>query len=279
VRAVVLGSGAGGGVPQWNCACAGCAAARAGTIPSRTQDSICVSADGERWVLINASPDIRIQLERTPELHPPAPRGSPVRAIILTNADVDHVLGLFVLREAEPIVVWSTRAVREAIEANALVKSLRRREGQLTWRDLVIDEDFEIAGLHVRAFAAPGKPPIYAPQDRRSPEDNVGLVFGDSLAYVTGAGGPGPYLDRIDTDRVLFDGTFWSSDELGLGLPRAEDMAHWPIGGDAGSLRALAGRRVIYTHINNTNPILLDSPERRQVEAAGFAIAYDGMTL
>jgi pyrroloquinoline quinone biosynthesis protein B len=289
VRAVVLGSGAGGGVPQWNCACAGCVAARSGLIPSRTQDSVCTSADGERWVLLNASPDVRVQLERTRELHPTSKRGTPIRAIILTNADVDHVLGLFVLRESEPIVVWCTRTVRAAIEANVLVKSLQRTETQLTWREIPEDKEFDIEGLTVRAFPVPGKPPIYLSQLARSPDENIGLKLhakGRALAYVSGAGGPGQYLERVRAaDKVLFDGTFWSSDELvqgGLGYARAEEMAHWPIGGEQGSLQALSPLRgrLVYTHINNTNPILLPSSvERSAVESAGFDIAYDGMTL
>lgn len=289
MRAVVLGSGAGGGVPQWNCACAGCAAARSGLIPSRTQDSVCASADGKRWVLLNASPDVRVQLERTRELHPTAKRGTPIRAIVLTNADVDHVLGLFVMRESEPLTIWCTRTVRKAIEANVLVKSLQRTDTQLTWRDLPLDAEIDIEGIAVRAFAVPGKPPIYLSQTDRSPDECVGLKLnanGRALAYVSGAGGPGPYLERVRAaDKVLFDGTFWSDDELvrdNLGHGRAEDMAHWPIGGEQGSLRAMAALRgrLVYTHVNNTNPILLpDSNERRFVEQAGFEIAYDGMVL
>lgn len=289
MRVVVLGSGAGGGVPQWNCACAGCVAARSGVIPSRTQDSVCVSSDGERWVLVNASPDVRIQLERTRELHPRSGRGTPLRAIVLTNADVDHVLGLFVMRESEPLVVWSTRTVRKAIEANVLVRSLERTDSQLTWRELPLDEEVDIEGLQVRAFAVPGKPPIYLSQTTRSQDENVGLKLnaqGRAFAYVSGAGGPGQYLERVRAaDRVLFDGTFWSSDELvrgGYGQARAEEMAHWPVGGEQGSLRALGALRgrLIYTHVNNTNPMLLpQSPERRAIESAGFEIAYDGMTF
>lgn len=258
-------------------------------IPSRTQDSLCVSADGKRWVLLNASPDVRVQLERTRELHPAAKRGTPIRAIVLTNADVDHVLGLFVMRESEPVTIYCTRSVRKAIEANVLVKSLQRTDTQLTWRDLPLDAEIDIEGLAVRAFAVPGKPAIYLSQLERSADECIGLKLdanGRALAYVSGAGAPGQYLERVRAaDKVLFDGTFWSDDELvrsGLGQGRAKDMAHWPIGGEQGSLRAMAALRgrLVYTHINNTNPILLPgSAERRAVESAGFEIAYDGMVL
>jgi pyrroloquinoline quinone biosynthesis protein B len=249
---------------------------------------VLVTADGSRFVLINASPDVRLQMERTRELHPRSARGTPVRAIVLTNADVDHVLGLLSLRESEPLVVWATPRVRAAVEANALVRVLMRTEAQLTWRALTLDMDHDVEGLAVRAFACPGKPPAYLPQEPRLPEDNVGLLVaagGRSMAYVTAAAGPGGYLETIaQCDRVLFDGTFWSDDELirgGLGRGRAGDMAHWPIGGEQGSLKGLQvfRGRLAYTHVNNTNPILLESSERRAVESAGFAVAYDGMTF
>jgi pyrroloquinoline quinone biosynthesis protein B len=199
------------------------------------------------------------------------------------------VLGLFVLRESQPLVIWCTRTVREAIEGNVLLRSLKRTESQLAWRDIPMDDEFDVEGLSVRAFATPGKPPIYLSQSMRSPDENIGLKLharGRALAYVSGAGGPGQYLERVRAaDKVLFDGTFWSSDELirgGFGTSRAEDMAHWPIGGEHGSLQALSALRgrLVYTHINNTNPILLPgSKERQAVDAAGFEIAHDGMTF
>ena len=177
-----------------------------------------MSSDGNRWVLLNASPDERLQMQRTPQLHPQSRRGSPVRAIVLTNADVDHILGLFVMRESEPLVIWTTHPVREAIEANALVQSLMRSKSQLTWKDIPIESEFDVEGLRICAFPTPGKPPTYRSQIERSPGDNVGLTLAASgrlLAYVSGSAGPGPYIERIGSaDRILFDGTFWSSDEL-----------------------------------------------------------------
>src|SRR6266496_4203884 len=144
MRAKILGSGAGGGVPQWNCGCANCRAVRAGApnIRARTQDSVAVSGAPGRWVLCIASPDIRQQIEAFPELHPQAARHSPLSAIVLTNGDLDHVLGLFTLRESYPLVIYSTDAVRNGLEGhNLLMRTLRRFEGQLTWRPLVLDRE------------------------------------------------------------------------------------------------------------------------------------------
>jgi pyrroloquinoline quinone biosynthesis protein B len=292
----VLGSAAGGGFPQWNCGCANCRDVRAGDaqLRARTQDSIAVSADGHAWIVLNASPEIRAQIESFAPLHPRAPRDTPIAALVLTNGDLDHTLGLFSLRESHPITVVSTAAVRGGIlEANVMVRTLQRFDGQLTWNALALDSPLAVAGVIVELFTVSGKRPVHLERvGDASPEDNVGVLATDGagkrVAYLPGAAS----LDRASrakiegADLVLFDGTFWTADELTkprLMNKRAEDMAHWPIGGEDGSLSALASLRAgrkVYTHINNTNPILReDSSERRAVEAAGIEVAYDGLTI
>jgi pyrroloquinoline quinone biosynthesis protein B len=300
----VLGAAAGGGFPQWNCGCGNCRGVREGTIKAtpRTQDSIAVSADGERWFLLNASPEIRYQIEGFAPLHPRAPRHSPIQAIVLGNGDLDHCLGIFSLREAYPIVIYATDRVRRGlIESNVFYRTLERFPGQVTWRALkpgreeeLIGRDGESSGLWVEPVPAPGKLPVHLEGSRLpDPEDNVGLrirerATGRVLAYFSAIGRlSAPVQDALEgADCVFFDGTFWSSDELsgpGLMAKTAEDLAHQPIGGAGGSLQALAAMkagRKIYIHINNTNPILReDSAERRAVEAAHCEVAYDGMEV
>jgi pyrroloquinoline quinone biosynthesis protein B len=301
----VLGSGAGGGVPQWNCGCPNCQAARRGesgvaTVRPRTQDSIAASASPGAWVLCNASPDIRRQIEDFPELHPKAARHSPIAAIVLTNGDLDHVVGLFTLRESYPLVIHATEAVwKGLVDHNVMMRTLQRFEGQVTWRPLVlgvespiVDAGGKATGLFVTAHPVKGKIPVHldgvAPN---SPEQNVGVWLRDTsratVAYVSAAADLGDVVQHVDgVAALLLDGTFWSSDELsrpGLSKSRAEDMAHLPVGDPGGSLEwtaKLRAQRRIYTHLNNTNPMLVeDSAERRAVEAAGWEIAWDGMDL
>ncbi len=302
MRIRILGSGAGGGVPQWNCGCANCRAVRAGSpaIRTRTQDSIAVSAERGGWVLCNASPDIRQQIESFAELHPQESRHSPIAAIVLTNGDLDHVLGLFSLRESYPLVIYCTEAVwRGLVDHNALMRTLRRFEGQVSWRPLVPGVETSVAdlrnqptGLFVTARAVKGKIPVHLEGVvDNSPDQNVGLWLreaqGRSAAYVSAVASLDDVIPHGKAlDALLLDGTFWSSDELsrpGLSKSKAEDMAHLPIGDPGGTLAQsahLTARRRIYTHINNTNPILVEgSPERQAVEAAGWQIAWDGMDL
>jgi pyrroloquinoline quinone biosynthesis protein B len=304
VRIRVLGSAAGGGFPQWNCGCSNCRGVREGdgrSIP-RTQESVAVSADGAGWFLLNCSPEIRFQIESFVGLHPTGPRHSPVEAIVLTNGDLDHTLGLLSLRESHPLVVYATERVRAGFtEGNVLYRTLERFPGQVTWRTLEPGREMPLAGrdgqparLVVEAVAVPGKQPIHLEHHGSGdPRDNIGLkirdaVTGRRLAYFPAAGALTPNVRAAlgEADCVFFDGTFWSSDELparGLGAKRAEDMAHLPVGGAGGSLRTLrglsAGRRV-FIHINNTNPLLCDdSTERKEAEAAGWEIAFDGMEV
>jgi pyrroloquinoline quinone biosynthesis protein B len=254
-----------------------------------------VTSDGDSFHLINASPDILRQIADTPELHPRGPRHSPIRSILLTNGDLDHVLGLFSLRESWPLVLYATPAVRRGLEdRNVMFRTLHRFPEQATWRDLELGQEVTIApGLTVEARPARGKLPVHLMGlAEPSPEDNVALLIrdartGKAAAYVgatSSAHGLEQELQGIDC--VFFDGTFWSSDELvtqGLSSARAEDMAHLPIGGPAGSLAQLsriAAPHRIFTHINNTNPVLVEgSPENLAVQQAGWIVAYDGMEV
>jgi pyrroloquinoline quinone biosynthesis protein B len=277
---------------------------RRGTIAARarTQESVAVSSNGEDWFLLNASPEVRAQIESFPPLQPRAPRHTPIAGILLTNGDLDHCLGLLSLRESQPLSVYATETVRRGfMEGNVLYGTLERFGGQVTWHRLQSGESLELgssshrpSGLIVETIAVPGQPPLHlrsrlAP----NPEDNVGfklrdLRTGGTLAYFSGVAAPTRALyDALDgASCALLDGTFWSSDELialGLGERRAEDMAHWPIGGAQGSLQALGGARCarkIYIHINNTNPVLReDSAERATLYAAGWEVAQDGLEL
>jgi pyrroloquinoline quinone biosynthesis protein B len=299
----ILGSAAGGGFPQWNCACSNCRGVREGLIKGtpRTQESVCLSADDGNWFLINASPDIRSQIESFDRLHPSKLRHSPIQAIFLTNGDLDHCLGLLSLRENQPIVVYATDTVRRGFtEGNVLYRTLQRFPGQITWRTLklgveetVLRADGSPSALTVKAVAVPGKLPVHLEDLTTIDEEvNVGLRFrettnGRALAYLSTVGRiTSAVHDVLDgTDGVLFDGTFWSSSELsahGFLEKSAEDLAHWPVGGTKGSLSALktAASRRVFIHINNTNPMLRDdSPERKIVEAAGWEVAFDGMEI
>src|SRR5262245_32082535 len=304
MRIRVLGAAAGGGFPQWNCGCPNCRDVRSGTLAAKslTQECVAVSADGERWFLLNASPEIRAQIEACPALHPRGPRHSPIAGILLSNGDLDHCLGLLSLRESHPLVVYATEAVRRGFtEGNVLYRTLQRFPEQVTWRLLKAGRAEELlgpghrpTGLSVEAIPVLGKPPVHleglTPSD---PEESVGFrireaASGRVLAYFSSAGAlPASVRHALqDADCVFFDGTFWASDELpalGLGTKRAEAMAHLPVGGREGSLALLDGLRAprrLYIHINNTNPLLReDSDERAAVIAAGWEMAEDGMEI
>lgn len=299
----VLGSAAGGGFPQWNCACLNCQGVRSGTIraQARTQESVAVGNDLGDWFVLNASPEIRHHIESFDCLHPQSARGTPIQGILLTNGDLDHCLGLLSLRESEPIRVYATGSVWRGFTGdNVLFRTLDRFAGQVSYVPLELDRqrpligrDGRDSGLVVQAIAVPGKLPIHLAGHHPSPEDNVALRVteassGKCLAYIPAAANLDRDVERAveRADTVFFDGTFWSSDELiqqGLGDKRAEDMAHWPVGGSHGSLRWLGGLssvQRVFIHINNTNPMLReDSPEHRAVVDAGVSIAHDGMQL
>jgi pyrroloquinoline quinone biosynthesis protein B len=300
MRAIVIGSAAGGGFPQWNCGCPNCVGVRAGSdgLIGRTQDSLAVTSNGERFALVNASPDILAQIKATPALWPRAPRHTAIGAVVLTNGDMDHVLGLFSLRESQPFALYATPPVWSGLEASVLVRTLKRFEGQVVFRPLEIGREIELAdaageplGIRVKPFAAPGKLPVHLMgHAAESAEDNVGLSLRDSgapdapaIAYAAACASLRG-VDLSNHGAVLFDGTFYREDELvrlGLSKAVAKDMAHMPISGESGSVAQLAAlkARKIFTHINNTNPILARSEERRAVEAAGWEVAFDGMEI
>ena len=301
----VLGSAAGGGFPQWNCGCPNCRGVRDGTLraTARSQESVAVGTEGaSSYIVLNCSPEIRAQIESFPGLHPRGPRHSPIAAILLTNGDLDHCLGLLSLRESHPLVVYATEPVQRGFTRdNVLYRTLERFPGQMTWRLLkpgreeeIVGVDGKPTGLTAEAVIVPGKAPVHLEQSRPAdPEDSVGFLIRESgsgrrLAYFSGVGAVTADVRQAlaGADAVFFDGTFWSADELpalGLGTKRAEDMAHVPIGGPTGSLAQLAGLRAgrrIYIHLNNTNPLLRDdSPERQAVGAAGWEVAWDGMEV
>ncbi|GJD65242.1 pyrroloquinoline quinone biosynthesis protein PqqB [Methylobacterium frigidaeris] len=297
MHAIVLGSGAGGGVPQWNCRCPICAMARAGDrrVLPRTQSSLAVSADGDHWLLVNASPDIRQQLFDTPTLHPrEALRHSPIRAVLLTNGDVDHVAGLLTLREGQPFRLHATRGILDSIAENRVFDVMA--SGVVERVEIALNQTFSpVPGLTVTLFPVPGKVPLWledgTPEIGAETESTVGAMIeagGKRLAYVPGCARVTERLkERISgVDALLFDGTVLADDDMiraGVGTKTGWRMGHVPMTGEGGSVAALAevplGRRV-FVHINNTNPVLVEgSEERRGIEAAGWVVAHDGLAL
>jgi pyrroloquinoline quinone biosynthesis protein B len=292
--AVVLGSAAGGGFPQWNCCCPVCRLAWAGDprVKPRTQASIAVSADGERWLLINASPDLRAQISATPVLHPKADRrDSPIAAVILTGAEIDQTTGLLTLRERQPFRLLATATTHGFVADNPMFSAL---PPQLVPRlTIAPGERFTpLPGIEAELFSVPGKVPLYLEGDRSKNEAdvNVGVELRAGtarLVYVPGAAAvPAPVQDRLArADIVLFDGTLYRDDEMiltGTGEKTGRRMGHMPIDGPDGTLVTLAGLsgRRLFIHINNTNPILIEgSPERAHVTAAGWEVAEDGMEI
>jgi pyrroloquinoline quinone biosynthesis protein B len=279
IRIHILGCAAGGGLPQWNCTCANCIAARSGKIAPQTQSSIAISGDAEsfqRWFLINASPDLTWQIESTPQLKPrrDSPRNTPIAGVLLTNADIDHALGLLLLRQQEtPLVVYAAEEMRRAL---AWIDRVLSRFCGIEWRKISADFQSLSGGLAFRAIELPG---------------SVAFQFRDDTSGATALFAPnvGELTEELRnavhaSGVVLFDGTFWTDGELGVvrpGARTAREMNHLPISdGSLDLLRQSPARRKIYTHINNTNPILMPGTrERAQVEQAGIEIARDGLEI
>ena len=298
MRIIILGSAAGGGVPQWNCGCANCAEARQSG-GGRTQSSVALSADGERWVLLNASPDVRTQLAAHRALWPRGARGTPVSAVMLTDGEIDHTLGLLLLRESVArFPVYAPAGVTALLEDDWPIYRVLSAYAGVEPRTLEEDRAITLTdvtgaplGLCCSAWAVARRPPRYARATPRGGTFDVGLRVTDErtggvLAYVPTAGVVDDAVRRLarGADLLFFDGTFWSDTELagaGVDAPAARDMGHLPIGGWDGSLQLLprlGAKRVVLVHINNTNPILCrSSAERAQVEAAGVAVGEDAM--
>jgi pyrroloquinoline quinone biosynthesis protein B len=292
LTAIVLGSAAGGGFPQWNCRCSVCRLAWAGDprVRARTQASLAVSGNGDDWILINASPDLPQQLRQSRALHPRAgTRGSPIKAVVLTGAEIDQVTGLLSLREREPFALCATAATLAAVAGNSMFAAL----DQVTRRAVVPGEDIALpGGVSAQLFVVPGKVPLYLegenPDTAMESAANVGVEIaagGARIVFVPGAAAVTAAMrERIArADVVFFDGTVFRDDELiasGTGTKTGRRMGHMPIeGGSLAALDGVAARR-IYLHINNTNPILVDgSPERLAVERAGWGVAEDGMEI
>jgi len=295
---MLIGSAAGGGFPQWNCWCPTCRAARenAHLARPRLQSSLAVSADGHAWFLCNASPDVREQLPMLPSRPTDGLRHTPVEGIILTDAELDHTLGIALLREGRRLRVWATAAVTRTLECDSRILPVTRAFAHVDVMELSLDtptplrdRDDAPSGLVVEAFPVPGDPPRFASADL--PGHTIGLVIRDAATGGTCVFLPGcgaldhSLLDRLaGADLVFFDGTCWSDDELirlGISERTATEMGHLSISGADGSLAQLArlrARHKVYTHLNNTNPILLErSPERRAVEEVGLTVGMDGM--
>ncbi len=302
--AVVLGAAAGGGFPQWNSHAPACRRARRGDPLARslTQASLAVSLDGDGWVLLNASPDLRQQIGENPCLHPSEGlRSSPILGVALTGGDVDAVAGLLTLRERQPFTVYGTRRIQDVLDANPIFEVLAR--DLVVRRAVPLDEPVTVAEtadgtrrMTLEFFAVPGKVPLYLEQPGAAPpivegEETVGIAVANGrrrLFFVPGCAAMTDALARrlAGADLVFFDGTLWTDDEMiraGLGTKTGARMGHMSVAGPAGTIaafRSLDVGRKILIHINNSNPILLaDSPERAIVEAAGWDVAYDGMEV
>lgn len=287
MRVRVLGAAAGGGFPQWNCSCTQCQAARTGSraCRPRTQSSIAVSPEGRRWFLLNASPDLRAQVESCPALHPRGLRDSPVQAVLLTDAELDHTLGLLLLREAGRVEVHATPAVHETLcTGTGLLRTLGSYT-QVAWRPVAPGTDVSLAeGVSYRAFSVPTTKGV---TDGVVGYRITNAHTGRALVYLPGVEALTPPL-RAELEGcscLLVDGTCWQDDELirlGVAGRTSREMGHVPIAGAGGSLERLSSlsARRVYVHVNNTNPVLLeDSPERRIVEEHGFEVAEDGQEL
>ncbi|WP_424933744.1 pyrroloquinoline quinone biosynthesis protein PqqB [Amaricoccus macauensis] len=293
-RARVLGAAAGGGLPQWNCGCENCGLARSGAIPSLTQSSLAVSADGETWAVLNASPDIREQIAANACLHPTGPRKSPIRSVLLTNGDIDHVAGLLSLREQQPFTLFATGEIHGVLSANPIFDALSAEK--VSRQSIEVGTPFDLLeGMEATLFPVPGKVPLYMEaaevQTDLEGEQTVGveLVCGpERIFYIPGCALVTERLaDRIrGADLLFFDGTLWTDDEMqrtGVGTKTGRRMGHISMSGPEGSIAAMAEMgiaRKIFVHMNNTNPVLRPvSPERAEAEAAGWRIAQDGMEI
>ena len=296
MRVLVLGSGAGGGVPQWNCRCAVCDIAWADPtkVKPRTETSVAVTADDKAYVLFDAAPELRQQILAAPALHPRhAGRHSPIAAVFLSSSEVDHVSGLLCLREGHAFTLYGTGTTLDNIAASPIFDVLRQEKVARTV--LKLEQPVAVAGLTVSAFAVPGKVPLY----RETADVVVGETTGDVVgfevsdgqsrfAYVPGIAHIPPLLQErlAAADLLMLDGTTFEDDELiraGLSGKTAARMGHMAMNGTSGSLNAFAHgapAQKVYIHLNNTNPVLIeDSIERNAVINGGWTVAHDGLEI
>jgi len=308
LHVLVLGAAAGGGFPQWNCNDDANRRARADdpSVRPRTQSSIAVSADGKRWVILNASPDLRQQINDNKALHPAAGdplRASPIAAVVVTNADVDHVTGLLNLRESQPLALYGHERVLDVLGQNSIFNVLN--PAYVDRRPLPLDTPLEMTckdgvslGITVTSFVVPGKIALWlenlnAPGFGSQAGDTIGLRItgadgSDSIFYIPGCASMPPELkERVKgAALVFFDGTLWRDDEMitaGVGVKTGQRMGHMSVSGPDGVMAAFEGlgvRRKVLIHLNNTNPLLIDSsPELAEAGRAGWEVAYDGMEI
>ena len=307
MQIIVVGSAAGGGFPQWNCRTEYCRLARDGSslTQSRTQSSLAVASEGKDWVLLNCSPDLRQQVNQTPLLHPRnGLRGSPIKAVVLTNGDIDHIAGLLTMRESEPFCIYASDRVERILETNTVFNVLN--PDFVKRNTFALEHPFELhapqgqsLGLEIEPFAVPGKVALFMEDASQGAdfgthaEDTVGLRVKDlhnntSFYYIPGCAAVAAEIRRrLDgADLVFFDGTLFHDDEMvtmGVGHKTGKRMGHISMHGAHGSLEAFRSidvKRKIYIHINNTNPVLLNNSRARQiVESAGWEVAVDGMVV
>lgn len=296
LRALILGTAAGGGLPQWNCGCRNCVLARelGSGINPQTQSSLAVSADGEHWAILNTSPDIRQQMTAHEALHPKFVRHTPISSVLLTNGDIDHIAGLLILREKQGFTVFLTAAIMEVIEQNPIFNALDR--DHVTFTTIALNEPFELAPrLQAELFSVPGKVPLFMEGEtvdtKLEGDQTVGVRLtagGKTAFYIPGCAAMTPALEaRLKgAEIVFFDGTVFENEEListKTGQKTGARMGHMAMSGEDGSIAAFEKLNVahsIFVHINNTNPVWdKDSPERATVEAAGWVVGHDGMEV
>ncbi len=310
MRIQILGSAAGGGFPQWNCGCENCVAVRKNASKNarenkfsgkaRTQAQLALSADGSTWFLAGASPDLAFQIESSPQLHPRALRDSPVAGVVLGSCDLDHVVGLLLLRELQPLRVYAAPSILRILrEENSMFGMLNRVEPQVVWTPMnsgapfpLLSVDGKDSGLQCEVHYLSGRYPKYVKTETKvlaRDEATAALFFvsssGKRVAYVPAVGSlSDALLEKIQhADLLLFDGTFWSDDELrrvqGSG-ETAHQMGHIPVEESLRTLNNIIVGRKMFVHLNNTNPILNEaSPEHRAVRQAGWEVAEDNWQL
>lgn len=299
----VLGTAAGGGVPQWNCACSGCSGARAHPERHRRHASLAVQADEGRWYLVNATPDIGDQIEAHLVLHPgPGPRQTPIAGVVLTDAELDHTLGIARLREAEGLEILATAPVRQALKDRLRLGEVLAPYTALSWRELVCHNAQPLGGgdargpsgggVRISAVPVSAKRPRYAAD---APEDDAWVVAlrlydpatGRSAVYAPAVAAWSDALHQVavEADCVIVDGTFWDDEEprrTGISSRTATGMGHLPIdgpGGTAGILATLSAR-CLYTHLNNTNPLVdPTAPQHKRLAGLGIEVADDEMVI